>query len=144
MKFMSNKGLKCAGQTGYLLPFGEAISPSDFSRRGLKVQLDVRPSPLGFPADTIRPCREFNDHTTVDAVACRVIIIGPDIDGSTAHIGQYALTMPFSSNSGLHVHVRFSPTYSVRDGLFWLSSLCRSRNVQIEGNGFVVDPTAFS
>ncbi|KAJ6449213.1 hypothetical protein C8R45DRAFT_947554 [Mycena sanguinolenta] len=143
MRFLSNKAMKCKGQTGYMVPFAKPVCPSDFSRRGYKVQLDTLRAPVVFPADTIRPCREHNDHTTIDAVKCRVIIIGPDSEGSHAHIGQYGETVPFASGSGKVVRVRFSPSYSVQYADFQLVNLCRSRNVEVQGHGLIVSTTSF-
>ncbi|KAJ6489132.1 hypothetical protein C8R45DRAFT_929825 [Mycena sanguinolenta] len=127
-KFASERTRKHEGHTGYLLPFCKPVATGMFSRTGFKVQLDAWVKVVVAPADAIRPCREFSDRTSIALQKCRVLVIGPDVTGDAAHIGQYAEIQPSVGDDSTNVYVWFLPGYSVIGATFDIFSLCRSCN----------------
>ncbi|KAJ7246866.1 hypothetical protein B0H12DRAFT_1073034 [Mycena haematopus] len=142
-RFASARAAAHEGETGYLHPFPKPIVSGMFTRQNFKVKLDGSTASVGVPADALRPCRQHHNGSSIGTIKGRVIVIGPDIHGDTAHIGQYAETMPGSAVLPL-VGVRFCEGYKPTKGVFRLASLCRSINVRVMSNDNVVaDSTTF-
>ena len=142
-RFASERSRKHEGETGYVLPFRKPWTTGMFTRKGFKVQLDAWSMVIVAPADTLRPCRELNNHASIGSQKCRVLVIGPDMTGNEAHIGQYAETRPVKGDTSNFVSVRFLPNYSVADAIFDIFSLCRSRNSRVEGPDVVAEASEF-
>ncbi|KAJ7216877.1 hypothetical protein B0H12DRAFT_1078864 [Mycena haematopus] len=70
--------------TGYMVPFKTPLQSGMFTRQNFKVQLDGSRKSIGVPADAIRPCRQNPDGSSIDSTKCRVIIVGPDVDGNNS------------------------------------------------------------
>ncbi|KAJ7230871.1 hypothetical protein B0H12DRAFT_1077355 [Mycena haematopus] len=80
--------------TGYMVPFKTPLQSGMFTRQNFKVQLDGSRKSIGVPADAIRPCRQNPDGSSIDSTKCRVIIVGPDVDGNKLYVGEYAEVIP--------------------------------------------------
>lgn len=99
------------------------------------------------PLTTLRPCRwTYRDlasqtgEVCISAVIGRVIVIGPDVDGSNTRVGEYAETIPEPTGIASNfVAVRFRKTRNSQGeviqptGRYHLHCLCRSLNQPIPG-----------
>jgi len=140
---INNKTLQQAGAVGWLVPLSRTLGEEDL---GINT-LDFRAAPAvaaKMPIPALRPYRRTpkDPITKVDAcisaVASRVIIIGPDVKGSKDRIGEYAETIPETTQHGSRiVKVRFAwqRDEEGRDvqlqAVYHLQCLCLARNVDL-------------
>ncbi|KAJ7240119.1 hypothetical protein B0H12DRAFT_1074831 [Mycena haematopus] len=95
------KVLKVAGLEGYLRPFGHAVTEDKAYAAVLEFLGPGRDARV--PIVALRPLRQTpinggrGEMRCISARKCRVIIIGPDVEGNRDRIGEYAETMPESS-----------------------------------------------
>src|ERR1700761_9638112 len=150
------KGRKINGKTvemsrrertraGYLVPLTEGVPPSKVP--GWSLWCKFPPSSNAkMCVITLRPCRQTDidrEHPVakcISTVRGRVIIIGPDVEGNDARLGDYAETIP--GEDGLPttlVNVRFPKTRDIQGnivqptGRYHLVCLCRALNRAVLG-----------
>lgn len=140
---------------GYLSPLSEPVRLNGVARLTVKCKFPPGHNAT-VPTVTLRPCRRTHvdsrnpTEQCISAVVGRVIIIGPDEDGSRTHIGEYAETQPATVGvPSTFVRVRFQ---KVRDhagtiiqsfGRYHLNCLCRALNCAIPGYEATCPPTDF-
>jgi len=139
---MSRRGRTRAG---YLVPLTEGVPPSKVP--AWSVWCKFPPSHNAkMCVVTLRPCRQTDvdrEHPVpkcISSVRGRVIIIGPDVEGSNGRLGDYAETIP--GDDGLPtkvVKVRFPRTRDSQGNVvqptarYHLVSLCRALNTPVPG-----------
>ena len=132
-------------RAGYLVPLTEGVPPSKVP--GWSVWCKFPPSSNAkMCVVTLRPCRQTDidrEHPVakcISTVRGRVIIIGPDVEGNDARLGDYAETIP--GEDGLPttlVNVRFPKTRDIQGnivqptGRYHLVCLCRALNRAVLG-----------
>ncbi|KAJ7215494.1 hypothetical protein GGX14DRAFT_391923 [Mycena pura] len=133
-----------ANRPGYLTPLIEPVRFSGVARLTVKCKFPPGHNAT-VPIITLRPCRRTHVDSVnpteqcISAVVGRVIIIGPDEDGSCMHIGEYAETQPAVLGvPSTIVRVRFQKVrvdgaIVQSFGRFHLNCLCRSFNRAIPG-----------
>ncbi|KAF8183528.1 hypothetical protein K438DRAFT_1975003 [Mycena galopus ATCC 62051] len=133
-KHASSKARQCEGRDGILYPFSKPLHPANFHKSGVKVKLDTSGGTANIPADAIRPQRFLSPGVSIADKEGRVVIIGPDVEGSHLHTGDYALVQPGQPDPDLSdiVEVKFTrhagPPFT---GWFHVGALCRSTNIEI-------------
>ncbi|KAJ7469925.1 hypothetical protein B0H11DRAFT_1920254 [Mycena galericulata] len=134
---ISSKTLSFEGRVGFVAPFNKPFTTRDLEKRLVEVRLEPMNHKALIPAPAIKPCRrtEQDNHgldQCISAAVGRVVVIGPDVQGSDVRVGQYAETIPKSTSYGSGiVDVKFArgpqdtenPT-----GRYHLRCLCRSLN----------------
>ncbi|KAJ7187567.1 hypothetical protein GGX14DRAFT_580988 [Mycena pura] len=133
-----------ANRPGYLTPLIEPVRFNGVARLTVKCKFPPGNNAT-VPTITLRPCRRTHIDSAnateqcISAVVGRVIIIGPDEDGSRAHIGEYAETQPATLGvPSTFVRVRFQKlrvdgVIVQSFGRFHINCLCRSFNRAIPG-----------
>ncbi|KAF8170038.1 hypothetical protein K438DRAFT_1773961 [Mycena galopus ATCC 62051] len=105
------KVMKVAGYTGYLRPFDRAVADAKAYSSTLEFLALGRDALV--PMVALRPLRttpvdgQYGEMCCISARRCRVIVIGPDVEGDRSRIGEYAETIPESSSTTI-VRVRFA------------------------------------
>ena len=142
-----------AQKPGTLEPLKQQVKLKGLERRRVKVKF-----PLGrdasMPVVTLRPCRTTYDGFDKETDKCisttqsRVIIIGPDIDGCDANIGEYAQTKPDADQlPSTFVNVKFARTdgrqIEQQHSRYHLNSLCRATNAPLIGFELMCPTTDF-
>ncbi|KAJ7196490.1 hypothetical protein GGX14DRAFT_403215 [Mycena pura] len=130
---------------GYLTPLDEPVRFNGVARLTVKCKFPPGHNAT-VPTVTLRPCRrtqvdsENPTEQCISAVVGRVIIIGPDEDGSRTHIGEYAETQPDKVGvPSTFVRVRFQKVrvdggaIVQSFGRYHLNCLCRAFNRAIPG-----------
>ncbi|KAF8145230.1 hypothetical protein K438DRAFT_1991971 [Mycena galopus ATCC 62051] len=108
------KVMKVAGYNGYVRPFDRAVTEAKAYSSVLEFLSLGRDALV--PMVALRPLRttpvngQHGEMCCISARRCRVIIIGPDVQGSRSRIGEYAETVPESTpGAGIQiVRVRFA------------------------------------
>ncbi|KAF8197349.1 hypothetical protein K438DRAFT_1760126 [Mycena galopus ATCC 62051] len=108
---VGDKVMKVAGYTGYLRPFDRAVADAkvysstlEFLALGRDV---LMPMVALCPLRTTPVDGQYGEMCCISARRCRVIVIGPDVEGHRSRIGEYAETIPESSSTTI-VRVRFA------------------------------------
>jgi hypothetical protein len=91
-----------------------------------------------FPLAALRPCREDTVGMPIAHISgCRVIIIGPDVFGSAASVGEYAEVLPGATQfPDVVVRVKFEYRFNSfnelerREADYHLVCLCLATNIQ--------------
>ncbi|KAF8151185.1 hypothetical protein K438DRAFT_1778841 [Mycena galopus ATCC 62051] len=145
-KHASAKARQCEGRDGTLYPFTKPLHTTNFHKSGVKVKLDKLGGTANIPADAIRPQRYLGPGVSIAEEEGRVVIIGPDVDGSRVHIGDYALVQPETRipDSPDFVEVKFTrhagPPFT---GWFQVGALCRATNTETTIGEMVLAATNF-
>ncbi|KAF8185643.1 hypothetical protein K438DRAFT_2155553 [Mycena galopus ATCC 62051] len=145
-KHASAKARQCEGRDGTLYPFRKPLHTANFHKSGVKVKLDKSGGTANIPADAIRPQRYLGPGVSIAEEEGRVVIIGPDVDGSRVHIGDYALVQPGAPIPDFpdFVQVKFTrhagPPFT---GWFQVEALCRATNTEITIGEIVLAATNF-
>ncbi|KAF8169725.1 hypothetical protein K438DRAFT_1774105 [Mycena galopus ATCC 62051] len=129
------------GARGFLEPLKEKRAESTLRKKGFGVRLPPFSQMFVFPADAIHPERQTADGKCISTVQGRVLIIGPDVNASWQHLGDYAQTVPGETELPL-VKVLFPPLYvggRNPTGLYNLRCLCQALNEQLRD----IPPTNF-
>ncbi|KAK6974299.1 hypothetical protein R3P38DRAFT_3239603 [Favolaschia claudopus] len=137
-KRLSAKSLKAEGSYGHVLL--TASTPKD----NIMVHGVGRTSTMhSIPKSCVRPRRVTDTGQYLTNAIGRVVILGPDVDGSTSKIGLYALTLGEGHNpSGSDIAaVRFEQ--NSEPSFFAVRYICMSRNVYIKTTEGDYDTTEF-
>jgi hypothetical protein len=145
-----------ANRPGYLTPLIEPVRFNGVARLTVKCKFPPGNNAT-VPTITLRPCRRTHVDSVnaieqcISAVVGRVIIIGPDKDGSRTHIGEYAETQPATVGvPSTFVRVRFQKlrvdggAIIQPFGRYHLNCLCRAFNRAIPGYEETCPPTDFA
>lgn len=129
--------LGCKGRAGYLA-LDEPFCQEDLDKKTIRVWA-VGPNRTNHPVrgTCIRPIRHMGDGAPISQVVTRVVVIGCDTAGDVSRLGCYGEARP---HDGQVSDVKFEDLGS---GLFHLSSLCRSLNVETLSEGGVLGVTVF-
>ncbi|KAF8134068.1 hypothetical protein K438DRAFT_1787365 [Mycena galopus ATCC 62051] len=145
-KHASVKARQCEGRDGTLYPFSKPLHPANFHKSGVKVKLDKSGGTANIPADAIRPQRFIFPGVSIAEKEGRVVIIGPDVEGSHLHTGDYALVQPGLPDPDFPdiVEVKFTrhagPPFT---GCFHVGALCRSTNIETKIGEMALAATNF-
>ncbi|KAJ7053125.1 hypothetical protein C8F01DRAFT_557744 [Mycena amicta] len=125
-----------ADQIGYLVPLEKPVTEPQIEKDLIAVNINNKRIML--PIAALTPCRTTPGGQPISAVRGRVIIIGPDVVGSQARMGQYAEVIPGQSRwPDLVVMVKFLPERDRWGQVirvtekYHIASLCRAHNVPI-------------
>ncbi|KAJ7300457.1 hypothetical protein DFH08DRAFT_999775 [Mycena albidolilacea] len=129
--------LSCEGRAGYLA-LDEPFRQEDLDKKTIRVWA-VGPNGTSHPVrgPCIRPIRHMGDGAPISQVVTRVVVIGCDAAGDVSRLGCYGEARP---HDGQVSDVKFE---DLGTGLFHLSSLCRSLNVETQSEGGVLGVTVF-
>ncbi|KAJ7048867.1 hypothetical protein C8F01DRAFT_1356764 [Mycena amicta] len=92
-KGIREKQLNFVEVSGHLKILTQPIRASQLSSQMIGFISSVG-KPCAMPLAALLPCRKYPDGTPISLRAGRVIIIGPDVLGSVARVGQYAEVVP--------------------------------------------------
>ncbi|KAJ7055307.1 hypothetical protein C8F01DRAFT_1258910 [Mycena amicta] len=92
-KGVREKQLNFVDVSGHLKILTQPIRASQLSSQMIGF-ISSAGKPCAMPLTALLPCRKYPDGTPISLRAGRVIIIGPDILGSVARVGQYAEVVP--------------------------------------------------
>ncbi|KAJ6485563.1 hypothetical protein C8R45DRAFT_276081 [Mycena sanguinolenta] len=143
-KAVTKRALLREGREGFLVPLLKPIVMRDL-RNGVWARLKPFSEHCPIPADALRPLRITSRGRSIADDKSRVIIIGPDVDGSLDRVGLYAETIPGGVGP---VKVRFPLEWqggSLKTPVGWfdLSSMCRAENQPLEFPEIRLDATDF-
>ncbi|KAF8144854.1 hypothetical protein K438DRAFT_1782474 [Mycena galopus ATCC 62051] len=97
------KVMKVAGYTGYLRPFDRAVADAKAYSSTLEFLALGRDALV--PMVALRPLRttpvdgQYGEMCCISVRRCRVIVIGPDVEGDRSRIREYAETIPELSST---------------------------------------------
>ncbi|KAF8187246.1 hypothetical protein K438DRAFT_1764877 [Mycena galopus ATCC 62051] len=145
-KHASSKARQCEGRDDILYPFSKPLLPANFHKSGVKIKLDKSGGTANIPADAICPQRFLSPGVSIAEKEGRVVIIGPDVEGSHLHTGDYALVQPGPPDPDFPdiVEVKFTrhagPPFT---GCFHVGALCRSTNIETKIGEMALAATNF-
>ncbi|KAJ7050462.1 hypothetical protein C8F01DRAFT_1092454 [Mycena amicta] len=90
---VNDKQFKLVDAKGHLKILTQPLKASDTSSAMVGF-ISSEGKPCSMPLKALLPCRQHPDGTSISQLRGRVIVIGPDVFGSLARIGQYAEVLP--------------------------------------------------